>query len=344
MTLRLISLFATLREFDLISQLLIEFYVELPLVYAHPICTVHHELIKRFDVDSGQIDALQAERSLDAAERPESISTSTSDTDTQARIEPVTAEEIVVANLHTDDLESMADTEIEMANLHIEDESIAESDIAILEGLLSTWQRRKEAVCFSIVAYHMHQQQFLVALQWLDKLMANSPSDPHLKTKAALIQLQLGDVQGAQRTFSDVEALVSSSSSSNLNLRNLVRRNKGILNVALGQFPEAIAEFDAVLAKDPHDIVSTNNKVNLNPKTIFSCTCFSTVNVPMTKNCSMVDRRYVCCTTSNYSTQLTLSRMQFSRALGGWLTRRSSQMCAACTRWCLSAALLPRGA
>ncbi|KAG0587125.1 hypothetical protein KC19_2G142200 [Ceratodon purpureus] len=207
-----------------------------------------------------QIDVLQAERSLDPAERPESISTSTSDTDTQARIEPVNDEEIVVASLHTDDLESMADTEIEMANLHIDDESIAESDIAILEGLLATWRRRKEAVCFSIVGYHMHQQQFLVALQWLDKLIAKSPSDPHVKTKAALVQLQLGDVQGAQRTFSDVEALVSSPSSSSPELRNLVRRNRGILNVALGQFPEAIAEFDAVLAKDPHDIVSINNK------------------------------------------------------------------------------------
>lgn len=192
----------------------------------------------------------------------------------------------MVANLHNEDFEPIPDAEIEMANLHVEDESIADSDTAIiadsdivfLEGLLSTWQRRREAVCFSIVAYHMHQQQFVVALQWLDKLMAKSPSDPHLQTKAALIQLQLGDVQGAQRTFAGVEALVSSpsSSSSDLDLRNLVRRNKGILNVALGQFPEAIAEFDAVLAKDPDDIVSANNKVNPNPKTISSCTFMMT--------------------------------------------------------------------
>ena len=186
------------------------------------------------------------------------------------------------ANLHTEQLDSIADSEIEVADLHTEDESIAESDIAILEGLLSTWQRRRESVCFSIMAYHIHQQQFLVALQWLDKLMAKSPSDPRLKTKAALIQLQLGDLQGAQRTFSDVEVSVSSSSSSDLDLENLVRRNRGILNVALGQFPEAIAEFDAVLAKDPDDIVCTNNKVSPSPRAIFSrtflMTCFFCVH------------------------------------------------------------------
>jgi len=144
-----------------------------------------------------------------------------------------------------------------------EDSVIANSDIAILEGLLSTWQKRRETVCFSIVGYHLHQQQFIVALQWLDKLMANSPSDPHLKTKAALIQVQLGDVVGAQRTFADVEAL--SSSSSDPDMKNLLARNRGILYVALGEFPKAIAEFDAVLARDPSDIVSANNKVHLEP-------------------------------------------------------------------------------
>lgn len=132
-------------------------------------------------------------------------------------------------------------------------------DIAIFKGLLSTWQKRREAVCFSIVSYHLHQQQYVVALQWLDKLVASSPDDPHLKTKAGLIQLQLGDVVGAQRTFSDVEAVASSSS--DCEMKNLLARNRGILCVALGEFPKAIAEFDSVLARDPHDIVSANNKV-----------------------------------------------------------------------------------
>lgn len=121
-------------------------------------------------------------------------------------------------------------------------------------------------MCFSIVSYHLHQQQYVVALQWLDKLVASSPDDPHLKTKAGLIQLQLGDVVGAQRTFSDVEAVASSSS--DCEMKNLLARNRGILCVALGEFPKAIAEFDSVLARDPNDIVSANNKVR--PRTLDS--------------------------------------------------------------------------
>lgn len=139
-----------------------------------------------------------------------------------------------------------------------EESTLADSDLAVLKGLLSTWRERREAVCFSIVGYHLHQQQFVVALKWLNKLMAKSPSDPQLKAKAALVQVQLGDISGAQRTFADVEALLSSSSDPGM--ENLLARNRGILYVALGEFSKAIAEFNAVLARDSHDIVSANNK------------------------------------------------------------------------------------
>lgn len=90
--------------------------------------------------------------------------------------------------------------------------------------------------------------------------MAKSPTDPYLQTKAALIQLQLGDVLGAQKTFAAVEALVSSSPGSP-DLTNLLGRNRGVLYVALGEFLKAIEEFDIVLSRNPDDIVSANNKV-----------------------------------------------------------------------------------
>jgi len=158
-----------------------------------------------------------------------------------------------------DTLQAERATESTSATLRSEEDlALLDSANAILERLLVTWQQRREAVCFSIVGYHLHQQQFIVALQWLNKLMTNSPSDPHVKSKAAIIQAQLGDIVGAQRTFADVEALESSSSDPEM--MNLLARNRGILYVALGRFPEAIAEFDAVLARSPNDIVCTNNK------------------------------------------------------------------------------------
>lgn len=46
------------------------------------------------------------------------------------------------------------------------------SDSAVTGNLLLTWMRRKEAVLFALVGHHLFQKQYIVALQWLNELLA----------------------------------------------------------------------------------------------------------------------------------------------------------------------------
>ncbi len=125
---------------------------------------------------------------------------------------------------------------------------------------LLVWMRRKEAVIYNLVSHHLHQKQFVVALQWLNRLLARTPTDGNLLSKVGYVQLQLGDIEGAQLTFSKVEALLSDPPSDTL-LINLVGRNRGLLHFAEKQYSKAFDEFNAVLGRDPTDAVSANNKV-----------------------------------------------------------------------------------
>jgi Flp pilus assembly protein TadD len=124
---------------------------------------------------------------------------------------------------------------------------------------LLVWMRRKEAVIYNLVSHHLHQKQFVVALQWLNRLLARTPTDGNLLSKVGYVQLQLGDIEGAQLTFSKVEALLSDPPSDTL-LINLVGRNRGLLHFAEKQYSKAFDEFNAVLGRDPTDAVSANNK------------------------------------------------------------------------------------
>ncbi|CAK9256119.1 unnamed protein product [Sphagnum jensenii] len=124
---------------------------------------------------------------------------------------------------------------------------------------LLVWMRRKEAVIYNLVSHHLHQKQFVVALQWLNQLLARTPTDGNLLSKVGYVQLQLGDIEGAQLTFSKVEALLSDPPSDTL-LINLVGRNRGLLHFAEKQYSKAFDEFNAVLGRDPTDAVSANNK------------------------------------------------------------------------------------
>ena len=48
------------------------------------------------------------------------------------------------------------------------------SNITITGKLLLTWMKRKEAVVYALVGHHLYQKQYIVALQWMNQLLARS--------------------------------------------------------------------------------------------------------------------------------------------------------------------------
>lgn len=46
------------------------------------------------------------------------------------------------------------------------------SDTTVAGKLLLTWMKRKEAVVYALVGHHLFQKQYIVALQWMNQLLA----------------------------------------------------------------------------------------------------------------------------------------------------------------------------
>lgn len=128
--------------------------------------------------------------------------------------------------------------------------------------LLRRWIRRQEIVLCSVLAHHLDQKDFIVCLTQLEELVRKRPQDVVVLSKYGYIQLQLGDLYGARRTFATIEAIAEQQGrSSSPVLASLLSRNRGLLYFSLKQYTKAVNEFDAVLEIDPGYIVSANNKV-----------------------------------------------------------------------------------
>ena len=69
------------------------------------------------------------------------------------------------------------------------------------------------------------------------------------------LQLQVGNLEGAEDAFSRLECLVMDADAC-----AAVRLNRGLLGVAQGSFDVAAAEFDGVLQLEPGNTVAANNR------------------------------------------------------------------------------------
>lgn len=150
---------------------------------------------------------------------------------------------------------------VEEVGTTVEEEDFGEfvaSDTTVPGKLLLTWLRRKEVIVFALVGHHLFQKQYIVALQWMNQLLARSPTDTDLLSKVGYVQLQLGDLGGAHQTFSKVDTLLSGTIDEKL--LNMAGRNRGLLHFAEKQYTKAFDEFTAVLSRSPYDMVSANNK------------------------------------------------------------------------------------
>lgn len=129
--------------------------------------------------------------------------------------------------------------------------------------LIHRWIRRQEVVLCSVLGHHLDQKDFIVCLTRLEELVRKRPQDVVVLSKYGYVQLQLGDLYGARRTFATIETICEQQGrSSSPVLASLLSRNRGLLYFSLKQYAKAAKEFDVVLGIDPGDIVSANNKVN----------------------------------------------------------------------------------
>ncbi|KAL3679197.1 hypothetical protein R1sor_022153 [Riccia sorocarpa] len=131
----------------------------------------------------------------------------------------------------------------------------------VYSTLLNRWRRRQEVVLCSVLGHHLSQKDYMVCLKWLEDLVKKRPHDVVVLSKFGYVQLQLGDLYGARRTFATVEAICEQQGRSGSSLiARLLARNRGLLYFSLKQYPKAMKEFEAVLELDPGDVVAANNK------------------------------------------------------------------------------------
>lgn len=67
------------------------------------------------------------------------------------------------------------DTPAEEVGTSGEEEDFGEfiaSETTLAGKMLLTWRKRKEEVVYALVGHHLYQKQFIVALQWLNHLLA----------------------------------------------------------------------------------------------------------------------------------------------------------------------------
>ncbi|KAF2293079.1 hypothetical protein GH714_036245 [Hevea brasiliensis] len=99
--------------------------------------------------------------------------------------------------------------------------------------LIKMWRKREVFVMNLIISEHLGNKEFGVCLDLIKDLFSRGNLDPVLLSKLGYIQMQIGDLEGAKRSFDKVEKL--------LNERN-------------------VREYEECIERDPMDVVAINNK------------------------------------------------------------------------------------
>ncbi|CAI9097165.1 OLC1v1033528C1 [Oldenlandia corymbosa var. corymbosa] len=125
------------------------------------------------------------------------------------------------------------------------------------------WQKREVFVVNSIVSYHLSAKEFKVCVDLLRGLVSEDEFgvDSVLLSKLGYMQMQYGDLEGAKRTFGEVEKLVrENGNNEEVPLSNLVRRNKALLYLVGKDYVSAVREYDECIERDGQDVIAINNK------------------------------------------------------------------------------------
>ncbi|KAL3524742.1 hypothetical protein ACH5RR_013114 [Cinchona calisaya] len=123
------------------------------------------------------------------------------------------------------------------------------------------WQKREVFVVNTIVSYHLSVKEFKVCVDLMRGLVNEKGFDVDaiMLSKFGYVQMQYGDLEGAKRTFREVEKMVGSGNE-NVGLRNLVSRNKALMYLVGKDYVSAVREYEECIERDGLDAVAINNK------------------------------------------------------------------------------------
>ncbi|KAL0034106.1 hypothetical protein WJX79_009156 [Trebouxia sp. C0005] len=107
--------------------------------------------------------------------------------------------------------------------------------------------RRQHMVVCNLVNRHVRSKEYKVALRWLSWLLTERRDDPGLWSVVGYVQLMLGDIAAADRTFQKAAELLASTRSPDQQrqAQALIRRHQGLLLFARNDFAGALLEFEA---------------------------------------------------------------------------------------------------
>ncbi|KAE9604768.1 putative acetyltransferase A, auxiliary subunit [Lupinus albus] len=141
---------------------------------------------------------------------------------------------------------------------------ITEKEKVNLTASLSAWRKREGFVMNCIIGEHLSHKEFGVCLSLINDLLTRDPNDPVLISQLGYIQLQIGDLEGAKVSFTNVENLMKESKSngslSEVELKNIVNRNKALVYMVEKDYVSAVREYEECIERDDSDIVAINNK------------------------------------------------------------------------------------
>ncbi|KAI4317235.1 hypothetical protein L6164_025124 [Bauhinia variegata] len=129
---------------------------------------------------------------------------------------------------------------------------------------LNVWKKREVFVMNCIIGQHLSNKEFSVSMSLITDLLSRDSLDPVLISKLGYIQMQIGDLEGAKSSFSQIECLMregkSNGSPSETELGNLVKRNKALEYLVGKDYVSAAREYEESIERDSTDIVAINNK------------------------------------------------------------------------------------
>ncbi|KAJ4790298.1 Trafficking protein particle complex subunit 12 [Rhynchospora pubera] len=123
------------------------------------------------------------------------------------------------------------------------------------------WPHRESHVLSLLFAHHFSYKEYDVALSLIQEMLEEDPSDPVALSRLGYLQLQIGDLNGANSSFQRVESVIKEAGlDTDASKGNLIGRNKALGFVVAKDYTSAVREYETCIERDSADVVAVNNK------------------------------------------------------------------------------------